>query len=125
MRWQRNGLKEGEVVVQVIMIKYTEGNQNMKARLMVADGVWAIMAIVSQEVFDRMPEVKQYDVIKLKQCVTKNLTGDQEQMVLVLKEPPQVLYQNLKTRIGHPKELTRSLLPTPPVSQDLIDIKVP
>lgn len=36
------------------MVKYTEDNKNMRARLMLSDGHWAVMAIVSQEIHDKM-----------------------------------------------------------------------
>jgi hypothetical protein len=38
------------------MVKYIDGslNKNMKARLMFSDGTWAAMAIMSQEIFEKM-----------------------------------------------------------------------
>ena len=39
--------------MQVILIKYTD-NKNMKARMMLSDGCYIGMAIISQEVFDKI-----------------------------------------------------------------------
>jgi hypothetical protein len=38
------------------MVKYSQGtaNKNMKARVMLSDGTWAVMAIMSQEIHDKM-----------------------------------------------------------------------
>ena len=37
------------------MIKYNDGsNSQMKARLMISDGIWAVMAILAQDVHERM-----------------------------------------------------------------------
>lgn len=45
---------ESEQVVQIIMIKYTDGSQHMKARLVLSDGADFVMAILSQEIFDKL-----------------------------------------------------------------------
>lgn len=40
--------------MQVILIKYNDSNSTMKAKLMISDGNYAIMALLSQEAFERM-----------------------------------------------------------------------
>jgi len=41
------------------MVKYMAGslNKSMKARLMFSYGTWAVMAIMSQEIFEKMVRV--------------------------------------------------------------------
>lgn len=48
--------EDEKVVVQVIMYKVADetANAKIKARMMVSDGIWAIIAILSAEVFDKM-----------------------------------------------------------------------
>ena len=67
------------MIVQAIMVRYTEGNKNMKARLMISDGIWAVLAIMSQEIADKIgKEIKQYDVLKVRNCIAKPLIQDEE-----------------------------------------------
>lgn len=61
------------------MIKYADGsNIQMKARFMISDGIWAVMAIFAQDVHERMEgrEIQQFDIIKVKTCITKPLSKD-------------------------------------------------
>jgi hypothetical protein len=56
VRAQLNQSQEEDLILQCIMVKYMEGvgNKNMKARVMFSDGTWAVMAIMSQEIHERM-----------------------------------------------------------------------
>ncbi len=43
---------------------------------MISDGIWAVMAILAQDVHERMEgvEINQFDIIKVNNCVTKSLS---------------------------------------------------
>ena len=43
-----------EIVVQAIAVRYYDNNLNMKAKLMLSDGMCAVVAVFNHEVFNKM-----------------------------------------------------------------------
>ncbi|TNV82613.1 hypothetical protein FGO68_gene9605 [Halteria grandinella] len=124
--------------LQVISIKNTEGAQNMRARLVLSDGNWLVMAILSQDIYEQMVINCLYIYYSLmKQPYMMSFVSETQspspspliksiiilyqlfrQLVVVLKDRPTILYSEGTEKIGDPKQLTKTLLNTSLTSTD-------
>ena len=91
----------------------------MKARLMISDGTHAAIAILHTAIYDKLDlqenqELKQFDIIKVKKCVVKQVgKPGNKQSVIVFTEPIKIIYTGLTHKIGSPRE-SKNFIEAPP-----------
>jgi hypothetical protein len=100
-----------EYIMQIILIKFAETTSSMKARLMVSDGQQAAVAVLHTAIYEKLnlqynQELKQFDIIRVRKCVAKQVgKKDNPQSMLIFAEPIELLYSGLTKKIGTPKEV--------------------
>ena len=95
------------IVVQVLLIKYfktDDGFENIVIKMMISDGISCILCIVPDVVYKALTykEMKQLDIIGIYNFEVITLQNNQK--VMVIKEPPQTLYRHVPEILGMPKE---------------------
>ena len=99
-----------ETYLQIILVKFCDqpqgaasgaANGGVKARLMVSDGRRAAIAILHAAIYDQLElgenqELKQFDVIKIRKCLVKQVGKEgSQQSVIVFTEPISIVYTNV------------------------------
>ena len=100
------------IVVQVLLIKYfspDENLQNIAAKMMISDGVSSVLWIMPNVVHKALSckEIKQFDIIGVFNFEIKKLSDDN--LVLLLKEPPNLIYKHITEVYGSPREYCQNV----------------
>ena len=70
------------MILQAVIVNYEPDDSphpNIKARVMLSDGIWAAMAVLhpnmqTKNQFDKYVELRKNDIIGVKKCTTKYVT---------------------------------------------------
>jgi hypothetical protein len=78
---------------------------------MLSDGIWAAMAILHPSVQAKIGRpIKKNDILGVRKCTTKFVVKENQQHpIIIFLDPPTIIYSDIDTRIGQPKEFTLDL----------------
>ena len=108
------------MVLQCVIVEYEDpdsSHTNIKARIMLSDGIFAAMAILhpNMEIKNKQGQpqiIHKNDIVSVRKCTTKFVQKGNEETqqaqhpIIIFLEPIEVIYTNIDIRIGQPKEFT-------------------
>ena len=117
--------KSSKYNFQVVAVKdFNDAKKQIRQRIQLSDGSTSIITIVSEKIYKQMDgmRIPQFSVVEVSGNFTMNVV--QNRTIFVFKEVPRLVYGNVKTQIGNPRDYDQAKL-DPSYFDQQFDLKIP